>query len=82
MHLKNKLKDISHYIKAEYPDLDFDYVSVSDSCARNICKIIFKNENNNVLKKSIVNALKKKGSSLRKLIETDTTNDQINVKMY
>lgn len=50
MSLNNKLNEVAHYIKDEYPELNFERVSVSDSCVRNICKIILKKENDRGLK--------------------------------
>lgn len=35
-----------------------------------VCKIVFKKENNDLLKKSIVNALHRENSNLRKQIES------------
>ncbi|CAH1731124.1 unnamed protein product [Aphis gossypii] len=70
MSLKDKLKEVAHYINTEYPELNFENVSVSDSCVSNICMTIFKKGNDHNLKKSIVNSIKRKNSSLRKCIET------------
>ncbi|KAF0703407.1 Uncharacterized protein FWK35_00035355, partial [Aphis craccivora] len=79
MSLKDKLQEIAHYIETEYPELNFENVSVSDSCVSNICMIIFKKDNDrNLKKKSLVNAIKRKISSLRKCIETMNCDDVAN----
>jgi hypothetical protein len=78
MSLKDKLQEIAHYIKSEYPELNFENVSVSDSCVSYICTIVFKKDNDRNLKKSLVNAIKRKNSSLRKCIETMNCDDVAN----
>ncbi len=78
MSLKDKLKEVAHYIKTEYPELNFENVSVSDRCVTDICNIIFKKNNDHKLRKSIVNAMNRKTSSLHKYIETMNSNDVIN----
>jgi len=75
MNLKDKLKEVAHYIKTEYSELNFENVSVSDSCISNICTIIFKKDIDHNLKKSIVNSIKRKSLSLRKCIETMNCDD-------
>jgi len=51
MSLNKKLDEVAHYIKTQYPNLNFGNVSVSDSCVTIICNIIFNKEKNNGLKK-------------------------------
>ncbi|KAF0746495.1 DDE Tnp4 domain-containing protein [Aphis craccivora] len=55
MSSKDNLKEVAHHIKTEYPELNFENVSVSD-----ICNIIFKKNNYHELRKSIVNAMNEK----------------------
>ncbi|KAF0764849.1 Uncharacterized protein FWK35_00005509 [Aphis craccivora] len=78
MSLKDELQEIAHYIKTEYPELNFENVSVSDSCVSNICMIIFKKDNDCNLKKLLVNVIKRKNSSLHKCIETMNCDDVAN----
>ncbi|KAF0734923.1 E3 ubiquitin-protein ligase XIAP-like [Aphis craccivora] len=74
-----KLDEVAHYIKTQYPKLNFGNVSVSDSCVINICKIIFNKENDKGLKKSIANAINRNTSSLRKRITCMNNTDLCNV---
>ncbi|KAL5246272.1 hypothetical protein ACI65C_013680 [Semiaphis heraclei] len=78
MSLKDKLNEVAHYIKTEYAEINFENVSVSDSCVINICNLIFKKDNDHNLKKSIVNAIRRKNSSLRKCLETMNCDDVAN----
>jgi len=78
MSLKYKLKEVAHYIKTEYPEFNFENVSVSDNCVINTCNFIFKKDNDHNLKKSIVNAIKTKKSSLCKCIATMNCADVAN----
>lgn len=75
MSLKDKLKELAHYVNTEYPELNFKNVSVSDICVSNTC---IQKGNDHNLKKSIVNAIKRKKSSLRKCIETMNCDDKAN----
>ena len=79
MSLNKKLDEVAHYIKTQYPKLNFENVSVSDSCVTNICNIIFKRENDRSLKKTIANAINRNTSSLRKRIESIDNSDLCNV---
>ncbi|CAI6348363.1 unnamed protein product [Macrosiphum euphorbiae] len=79
MSLNKKSDEVAHYIKNQYPNLNFGNVSVSDSCVTNICNIIFNKENDNGLKKSITNAINRNTSSLRKRITSMNNTDLCNV---
>jgi len=81
MSLKDKLNEVARYIKTEYPVLNFENVSVSDSCVTNICNIIIKKGTDHKLRKSIVNAMNIKNSSLNKCIKTMNCNDVINTSV-
>jgi len=50
MSLKHTLNEVAHYIKTEYPELNFENVSVSNSCVNNICNFIFKKDTDHNLK--------------------------------
>jgi len=65
MSLKHKLNEVAHYIKTKYPELNFENVSVSDSCVNNICNFIIKKDTDHNLKKLIVNDIKRKNSSIQ-----------------
>lgn len=68
MSLKNKLDEIARYVCDEYPELDFNEITLTHECVNRICLTVLKTTNKNV-KKNIVIALKRDNSELRKLIQ-------------
>lgn len=48
MSLKSKINDVVKYIHTNYPNIDFNDVSISHSCVLDICNTFFYNNRKNI----------------------------------